>query len=80
MGQSTRAPTLTPADVLDWTGVLRFRNARPTLLEWDRWEVVESLECVTACHTCVTPPIKKWRALGDSRLAVPISGRIQLAA
>jgi hypothetical protein len=25
-------------------------------------------------------PKKKWRALGDSRLAVPILGRIQLAA
>ena len=23
-------------------------------------------ECLTACHTCVTPPIKNWRALQDS--------------
>ena len=28
-------------------------------------------ECLTACHTCVTPPIKKWRALQDSNLRPP---------
>jgi hypothetical protein len=40
----------------------------------------EGLKMRAGCVTSVVGPRLEWCALGDSRLAVPISGRIQLAA